>query len=74
MEQLHSALEALKNGLEVAPRSLGSELLGAEATGPAFRAGLWASEEAGLRPERCEMLQTPGSSHPHLSRLDLWSL
>lgn len=32
-------------------------VFGAQGTGPAFRAALWASEEAGLRADRCEMLQ-----------------
>jgi len=32
----------------------------AQGTGPAFRAALWASEEAGLRADRCEMLQQLG--------------
>ncbi len=34
-----------------------SSFLDAQGTGPAFRAALWASEEAGLRADRCEMLQ-----------------
>lgn len=44
IDRLLNAFDALKTALEVG-------------TGPAFRAALWASEEAGLRADRCEMLQ-----------------
>ncbi|CAK9048209.1 unnamed protein product [Durusdinium trenchii] len=63
INQLCKAFEALKYALE-------------EATGPAFRRALWASEEAKLDVERCEMLQRVDRGYGPIRRLNVarWAM